>query len=91
MLEKAIEKRITAYVERELGGRCLKLGTEYVGFPDRTVVLPGGHAVFLEIKRQGGRASKLQKFWIDKLSELGFTAAIVYSFDEAKAVLDAVA
>ena len=38
-----------------------------------------------------GRASKLQKFWIDKLGELGFTAAIVYSFDEAKAVLDAVA
>ena len=33
MLEKAIEKRITAYVERELGGRCLKLGDRVCRVP----------------------------------------------------------
>lgn len=56
-LKKATEKNL----ERKLrlaviaiGGLCLKLlPISFRGFPDRTMLLPGGRIIFVEIKSEG--------------------------------------
>jgi hypothetical protein len=82
-LEVDIEKQITDHV-KSLGGWCLKLRSPGRGFPDRTVLLPGGRVVFLEVKRPGGKVSFPQRYFITRLRKLGFPAAIVYSLDDVK-------
>ena len=72
-LEKEIESKLLALVKRH-GGRCEKLfNLSFSGFPDRTILLPGGRIMFVETKRpKGGRYSALQNKWRDWLTALGF-------------------
>ncbi len=79
-LEKDIEKKLRLMVERH-GGFCLKWGCPgWSGVPDRIILLPGGRVIFAETKRpKGGKLSKLQKWWQDKLRSLGFLAGSVWS------------
>ncbi len=77
MKESKIEQRIVREAERQ-GGLALKLapiGSR--GFPDRTILLPGGRIRFVEIKTSDGRPSRQQIRWIEKLKALGFDAEIV--------------
>lgn len=71
-LEKEIERKLVEMIKRH-GGRCEKLvNVGCKGFPDRTVLLPGGQIVFVETKRpKGGRYSALQNKWRDWLLALG--------------------
>jgi hypothetical protein len=82
--EAIIEDEIVALAKR-LGGVALKLvlaGEK--GFPDRTILLPGGVVLFVEVKEpNGGKVSEHQKRWIAKLHALGFAATVVCSVDEA--------
>lgn len=60
------------------GGRCLKwVSPGAQGVPDRIVLLPGGRAAFVEVKRPGGKLSALQADWLGRLHGLGFEAACV--------------
>ena len=72
-LEKEIEKKLVDLVKK-YGGRCEKLvNVGFAGFPDRSVLLPGGLIIFVETKRpKGGRYSALQDKWRDWLIALGF-------------------
>jgi hypothetical protein len=84
-LEADIEKQVVRWVEDELGGECLKLKDEERGFPDRTLLLPGGLIVFVELKRpKKNKRYHMQELWIARLKELGFRAAFCYSLDEVK-------
>lgn len=71
-LEKEIEAKLVALAKR-YGGRCEKLvNVGFAGFPDRTLLLPGGLVMFVETKRpRGGRYSALQDKWRDWLIALG--------------------
>lgn len=71
-LEKEIEQKLVA-VAKKYGGRCEKLvNVGFAGFPDRTLLLPGGFVIFVETKRpKGGRYSALQNKWRDWLIALG--------------------
>lgn len=71
-LEKEIEGKLVALVKR-YGGRCEKLvNIGFAGFPDRTLILPGGLTIYVETKRpKGGRYSALQNKWRDWLIALG--------------------
>ena len=71
-LEKEIEAKLVALAKR-YGGRCEKLvNVGFAGFPDRTLLLPGGFVIFVETKRpKGGRYSALQNKWRDWLLALG--------------------
>lgn len=73
-LEKEIEGKLRDLVKRH-GGRCLKLvNVGFAGFPDRTILLPGGNIIFVETKRpKGGVYSALQDKWRDWLIDLGFS------------------
>ena len=73
-LEKEIERKLVDLVKKH-GGRCEKLvNAGFAGFPDRSVLLPGGKIIFVETKRpKGGRYSALQDKWRDWLIALGFS------------------
>lgn len=47
------------------------------GVPDRLIVLPGGKVGFAEMKRFGGRTSKLQDNQIKFLQSLDHVAGVV--------------
>ncbi len=81
--EKAIEHRLVNKV-RALGGLCLKFASaSMTGYPDRLVCLPGGKAVWVELKSKGKHPTRFQELRHQELREKGFE---VYVADSAAAV-----
>lgn len=78
MREKAIEERLRQEVAK-IGGKAYKLvSTGNAGMPDRLVCLPGGKAVFVELKRpKGGKVSLLQKYRMSELRIRGFEVRVI--------------
>lgn len=78
MIEKAIEKRLRQEVAK-IGGKAYKLvSTGNAGMPDRLVCLPGGKAVFVELKRpKGGKVRLLQKYRMSELRIRGFEVRVI--------------
>lgn len=87
MLEKDVEKRLIKPV-RQLGGLCLKFVTPgFTGVPDRIILLPGAHILFVETKKPGKVERPRQTFVQGILRRLGFT---VYSTVDSAAKVAAV-
>lgn len=61
----------------------LKLDTN-AGWPDRQFLLPRGTSVFIEFKKPGKKARKLQAVRIRTLHKLGYHAAV---FDTSEAAI----
>lgn len=55
------------------------------GVPDLflPVAIGNYHGLFIEMKSEKGKPSKLQTEWLHKLSEQGYKTAICYGADEA--------
>ena len=84
--ESANEKFLRQHAKR-LGGITLKQ-TTFIGICDDLVLLPDARIVFLELKRpEGGRLSPMQKWWVNKLRELGFKAEFANTKARIKEVL----
>lgn len=83
--EKDIENKLRLMVEHH-GGLCLKwVCPGWSGVPDRLILLPGGRVIFAETKRpKGGRLSRLQKWWRERLQKLGFWAVVVWDDENIK-------
>lgn len=86
------EKVIEAYLSRrvkELGGLCVKM-TAYVdaGYPDRLVLLPGGVAIWVEVKSKGEKPRLLQRVRMKRLLKLGFAVHVVDSRETVDAILE---
>ena len=61
------------------------------GVPDIFIPTPMGdyHGLFIELKRkQGGRISEYQRYWLDYLNSQGYLAKVACGFDEAKAIVE---
>lgn len=87
-LEKKIEKRICKLAEKELGAKCVKLAiVNERGFPDRTLLIPGGRILFLEVKKPGGKTSPQQDEWLRTLRQLGFAADVVDNLEDAETAI----
>ncbi len=87
MLEKDIERYLVKRV-RELGGVCFKwVSPGHAGVPDRIVLLPAGRISFLELKRPGGKPSKLQLHVLAQLQRLGCQAGWADSKEAVDAFL----
>lgn len=79
-LESVIEKKLKNEVENKRNGLCIKLLPDFInGIPDRIVLLPVGKVYFVELKRKGESARKLQKWVHNRLQVLGFQVFIVDS------------
>lgn len=77
------EKEIEAYLRTRIssfGGRAYKfISPGNDGVPDRLVCLPGGRAVFAELKAPGGKLRPLQSAQIRRLQDLGFPVLVIDS------------
>lgn len=58
------------------------------GFHDRVVLLPGGRALFVELKAPGKELRKLQAYRQRRLRALGFACLMVNSYDLLEWFLD---
>ncbi len=87
MKESKLEEKFRKMVE-QAGGRAYKFvspGND--GVPDRLVILPGGRIGFVELKQEGERPRKLQKFRMQELDKLGCYTAVVDSVMAGEAVI----
>jgi hypothetical protein len=84
MLEKEIEKFLVREVKK-LGGLCYKwVSPGNAGVPDRIVLLPNRPAVFVELKTDKGKLSRLQEVQIKKLRNLNAPVYILYGLKDVK-------
>ncbi len=86
--EHTVEDALVKSVEA-IGGVALKLQiVRQRGFPDRTLFLPGGRVVVVEVKRpRGGRLSQHQMQWLHRLQGLGIEIAVVKNARDVEALL----
>ena len=81
MKQKESEKTLEARLVREIearGGMALKYTSQFHrGIPDRIVLLPGGHTIFVELKSTGQKPTKLQMHAIRKLIKMGHQVVII--------------
>jgi len=56
------------------------------GVPDLflPVARGGYHGLYIEMKKEGGRLSNNQKYWIKKLKEQEYKVEVCFGFEEAK-------
>lgn len=68
-------------------GRFVSTGLP-TGFPDLFGVrLSDGRAVFIEVKKPGGKIRPEQVKFIDRMCEYGFIAGIAYSVEDARKII----
>lgn len=87
MKESQIEQRLVEGVKR-LGGMCLKFvspGT--LGVPDRIIITAKGRVIFVELKTETGRLTKIQRYVIGEMQKRGADARVVKGIDEVKELL----
>lgn len=83
MQEQALERLFTRMIKNK-GGKALKFTSPGIaGVPDRLVLLPGGQAVFVELKAPGRKMRPLQRKRAKQLRNLGFR---VYCLDSVSAI-----
>lgn len=79
MLEKDIEKYLTAEVKK-LKGRAYKwVSPGNAGVPDRIVVFPEGLVVFVELKAPGKKSTPLQLAQQRRLIDKSFDVRVIDS------------
>lgn len=78
MREQPVEEHLRD-TAKALGGIAIKLvPLNYVGIPDRIVLLPGARVIFVELKRpKGGVVSKAQSVWHKRLRDWGFDVFVL--------------
>lgn len=81
MLEKEVEKYLVREIKK-LGGVSFKfISPGNAGVPDRIVILPTGKVVFVELKTDKGKLTKLQESQIRKITGLGAEVKVLYGIE----------
>jgi len=70
---------------RNPAGRLVRFGVK--GMPDIAGVLPGGRALFLEVKRRHGRMSPDQDRMVSRLIGTGARVGVVHNVEEVRGML----
>lgn len=84
MLEKEVEKFLVREIKK-LGGVSFKfISPGNAGVPDRIVILPTGKVVFVELKTDRGKLTKLQEVQIKKISNLRADARVLRGIEGVK-------
>lgn len=82
--ESDIESYLIRQVE-SIGGQCIKLGLD--GWPDRIAILPHGKLIWIELKREDGKLSTIQKWRREVLLRLGQRVEVPFSKADVDAIL----
>ena len=83
MRKEVVDERALIRFVRKHGGLAVKLRSPGRGFPDRTIILPGGKILFIELKRKDGKVSPHQQRWLKRLRDRGHEAYVTWSYEEA--------
>ena len=88
MKERDIEVLLREGV-KQLGGKAYKwVSPGNAGVPDRIVILPGGKVIFIELKQENGRLTRLQKVQQQTLRGMGAAAVTLRGAEDVKMYLD---
>ena len=88
--ERDIEKWMREKIE-QLGGVFMKwVSPGNDGVPDRIAILPGGCVYFIELKKDGERPRKLQRWQQTRLRRLGCDVRTVEGLREARQFIEEV-
>ena len=88
MKERDIEVLLREGV-KQLGGKAYKwVSPGNAGVPDRIVILPGGKVIFIELKQENGRLTRLQKVQQQTLRGMGAVAVTLRGAEDVKMYLD---
>ena len=82
MLEREIEKKIAAWAKRNGVYTRKFTSPSHRGVPDR-IFIANGETLFLELKVEGKKPTKLQLKEIDKINQAGGCADWAVGFEEA--------
>ena len=81
MRESAIQQKVMQKCMQR-GILCVKVDSSSSrGWPDLTCVLPNGTVLFVELKTQTGKTSKLQDYMIEKLKRNEANVHIIRSVE----------
>lgn len=90
MTETEFKEKVMRYIKRKYPDAWVWKTSDnfYSGIPDLCVVLPPhGKVYWLELKTIKGRVEPIQTYTINRLKNVGCTAAIVRSMDEVAQIL----
>ena len=88
MKEKIIEQKLVKAV-KDMGGISPKFTSPgFDGMPDRIILLPGGHMVFVEVKAPGEKPRPLQLARHKLLRGLGFKVYVLDDEHQIGGLLD---
>ena len=88
MLEKTIEKKLTAAVKKASGIAPKFVSPSFAGMPDRLILLPDGKFAFAELKAPGESPRPLQKARHRLLRSLGFRVYVIDSIEQIGGMID---
>lgn len=87
MLESKLERYLTKKVKSK-GGLSFKWTSPGVrGVPDRIIIF-GGEVIFVELKTETGRLSKLQEYMVKTLQQNGCQVRVLYGRKEVDEFLE---
>ena len=58
-----------------------------LGVPDRIIITAKGRVIFVELKAETGRLTKIQRYVIGEMQKRGADARVVKGIDEVKELL----
>lgn len=70
------------------GGVLLRLRPPPAGVPDRLLLMPGGHVIFIEFKTATGELQTMQRRFLKDLSRMRVNYQVMRTVDEFIALLD---
>lgn len=89
MRESAIERYLVTKCQ-EHGWLCYKFTSPSLrGVPDRIVFSDGGVTTLVEVKRENGRLSELQKVVRSRLAQLDHFVWVVWSTEDVDCLIEA--
>jgi Holliday junction resolvase len=86
MRESSVQSKIKTALEKSGWFVTKLIQTTTNGIPD-LMAMKEGRAVFIEVKRPGGKVSDLQKYTIEKLQKAGFEAFAAWSVEDVRHIL----
>lgn len=87
MTEATIERHLVEGVKK-LGGMCLKfVSPSMPGVPDRLIITKDGKVIFVELKTEVGRLSKIQKYVTGEMLKRGADVRVVKGLEAVKQLL----
>ena len=80
--EKRVEALLVSGV-KQMGGVAYKfVSPGNSGVPDRIILMPGGKIYFVELKREGGQLTNLQKRQITRIQKLDCQVDVLHGLAE---------